>query len=545
MNYQVTIQNGAAGAAMPPAGARMDSFRTGSSAYRAASLDSQETFAWRPPLTSGDSATLFDRNLGAARVRDLLRNDPHAVAGITRLVDMLVGAGLHLSPRPNARALGLDPTNKTDRVALKDMVKALKSEFSLFAEDPRRFNDAQRKLSFNGQLRLLARTYASMNEATAFLSWRKDGAPRYATCLRIVDPDRLSNPMGRPDSLNLRGGIEFTDDGEPMAYHVRKGHQADYFRGARVFEWTRIPRATSWGRPIFIHGFEPDREDQSRAMTPFAALMTRMRMIGKFADSELATATVNALFAAFVHSNMPIADATQAFTPQGATFAEKRNAHYAENPAFLNGVRIPVLPIGDEVKINSASRATTAFASFQTAFLQSIASALGISYEQLSMDWSKVNYSSARAALNEVWRHVQTLFAGFVEQVVVPIYFAQVEEAFDRGYITPPKGCPDFWDMPGAYLGARWIGPGRGYVDPVKEAEASSLRMGSLTSTLEDECADVGKDWEEVLDQSAIEEEELKERGLMRIASSSGSIAPAPNDAADAAEQAGEGRQAP
>ena len=56
------------------------------------------------------------------------------------------------------------------------------------------------------------------------------------------------------------------------------------------------------------------------------------------------------------------------------------------------------------------------------------------------MDWSKVNYSSARAALNEVWRHIESQFAVFVEQAVVPIYYAVVEEAFDRGYIKPIAG---------------------------------------------------------------------------------------------------------
>jgi capsid protein len=57
------------------------------------------------------------------------------------------------------------------------------------------------------------------------------------------------------------------------------------------------------------------------------------------------------------------------------------------------------------------------------------------------MDWSMVNYSSARAALNEVWRHIQTMFSAFAEQVADPIRFAVIEEAFDKGYIKTPTGC--------------------------------------------------------------------------------------------------------
>lgn len=504
-------------------------------AYRGASLQQQETYAWRPPFTSGESSTLYDRFLAGIRARDLVRNDPHAAAIVMRIVDMLAGACIRLSPRPDARALGLDPTNAADRKTMQDLKRALKSEWNAYANNPLKHNDAQRRMTHNGQMRLAARTMATLNEMTAYLDWRTDNG-RYATCLRMVDPDRLSNPMGQPDTIGLRGGIEYTSSGEPIAYHVRNGHPADWFRFAQILQWTRIERSTAWGRPVFIHGFEADREDTSRAITPFASLMTRLRMISKFADTELASATVNALFAAFVYSNMPVADATAAFTPQGMAFVDKRRDYYSKNPASLNGVRIPVMEIGDEVKINASPRQTAAFPVFQTAFLQSVAAARGLSYEQVAMDWSRTNYSSARAALNEVWRHTQTLFAILVEQVKTPIYFAVVEEAFDRGYITPPKGAPDFWDAPGAYLGAHWIGPGRGYVDPVKEAEAASTRMGSRTSTLERECAEQGMDWEDVLDQSALEEEELEARGLSRIVAAPGTIADDPSDEAGKTE---------
>jgi len=507
--------------------------RTLPTAYRAASLQSQETYNWRPPFTSGESETIYERTMAAARAQDIVRNNPNASAGITRLVDMLIGAGLQVAPTPNAYQLGIDPESKSGRKKLRDLSRALKAEFTAFGTDPRRYNDAQRRVSLAGQFRLMARTWCIRGEATGYLDWKRDPNARYATCLRTVDPDRLSNPMGQADTLRLRAGIEYDEDGVPLAYHVRNGHPSDWFRYAQLLKWTRFERATSWGRPVFIHAFEPDREDQSRAMTPFASLMSNLRMVSQFAQTELASATVNALFSAFVYSNLPINEVTQAFTPGGSTYADKRLKHLAENPVFLNGVRIPVLPPGDEVKINSSPRQTTAFNHFQTAFLQSIASALGVSYEQMSMDWSHVNYSSARAALNEIWRSVQRKLAVFVEQAVVPVYFAVIEEAFDRGYIVAPKGAPSFYRTPGAYLCARWIGPPRGYVDPVKEAQAAGIRMAQFTSTLEKECADQGADYEETLLQIAAEEEQIKAFGLVRAVSSSGTIADDPSDVAE------------
>lgn len=60
---------------------------------------------------------------------------------------------------------------------------------------------------------------------------------------------------------------------------------------------------------------------------------------------------------------------------------------------------------------------------------------------------------------------------------------------------------------------ALWL-PGRGWVDPVKEAQACQIRMDIRLSTLEAECAGQGLDWEEVLEQRVREKAKLAELGL-------------------------------
>ncbi|ATQ67810.1 MULTISPECIES: phage portal protein [Methylosinus] len=493
----------------------------GSRAYRAASGMSQEMAGYWPAWSSGDSATLPNIRVSLDRTRDIIRNDPHAAAGVMRLVDMLVGSGWQCMPTPDAAALGISPKEA------RALGRGIRSEWKLFSRDPRKFCDARRRLTLNGLLRLAARTFVTANEACAVLKYdrkrvERKGA-RYATCLAQVDPDRLSNPNNRPNTLRLRGGVEFDEDSVPAAYHIRNAHYADWWAGTESQTWTRIERETPHGRPVFIHAFEPEREDQTRAITPFASLISRLRMIGKHADLEIANATANALFAAFVESDLPAEEVAQRLaagsqqTSLRASYIDKMVDHYTKHPATLGGVRIPVLMPGSKVSMNGTSRATTAFPAFQAAFLQSIASALGVSYEQLAMDWSRTNYSSARAALNEVWRTIKRLQAVFAEQYVQPIYFAFLEEAFDKGYVVAPAGAPDFWDMPEAYVAARWIGPGRGYVDPVKEAEAAALRMEGLTSNLEIENAEQGLDWEENIEQIAFENDVLAEQGLTRL----------------------------
>lgn len=485
-------------------------------AYNSAGYGRQETAAWFADRGSADSQTLHTAQTTLARVRDLVRNDPTAGAALQRLCDILVGAGLRLSAHPDADALGIDPD------AAHALGRQIQKEWRLFATDPRRECDAQRKLTMNGIFRLAQRTYLTASESTAVLKWRENGT-RYATCIQLIDPDRLSQPYQKFDSDRMRGGVEMDSWYAPIAYHIREAHQGDWWAIGKSWTWTRVPRETDWGRPVFIHAYEPEREGQTRAVSQFASLVGRLRMLDRFTDAEIATATLNALFAAFIETDMPSDEVTDRLTAGDAVngggaqgWFNRVVDYFHKNPAMLGGSRIPVMPLGSKVTMNGSPRQTASFEKFERVFVNRIAARLGLPGELLT-DFSQTNYSSMRAALNEMWRMASRAKAVFEEQFVQPIYFAFMEEAFSKGYLTEPKGAPSFDEMPGAYLRARWIGPGRGYVDPVKEAEAAALRMESMVSTLEMEAAEQGLDYEEVLDQIQREEQALKDRGLTRL----------------------------
>ncbi|MCM4266031.1 phage portal protein, partial [Escherichia coli] len=68
-------------------------------------------------------------------------------------------------------------------------------------------------------------------------------------------------------------------------------------------------------------------------------------------------------------------------------------------------VKIPHLFPGDDLKLQTAQDSDNGFSALEQALLRYIAAGLGVSYEQLSRDYSKVSYSSARASANESWRY--------------------------------------------------------------------------------------------------------------------------------------------
>lgn len=110
----------------------------------------------------------------------------------------------------------------------------------------------------------------------------------------------------------------------------------------------------------------------------------------------------------------------------------------------------------------------------------------------------------------EAWRFFNGRRAWLVNSWATPVYELWLEEAINKGLVD----APDFYENRYAYTRCKWIGPGRGWVDPVKEAQACQLRMEIGLSTLENECASQGLDWEEVIEQRLREKNKLRELGL-------------------------------
>jgi lambda family phage portal protein len=514
-------------AASATAPARAIQAATVDAPYAAAGFSRADTVNFAPPYVSADGAALVGRETASARTNDLDRNNRYVRAIVSRLVDMMVGSGLRLSAAPDARALGIE------RQQARELGKQIEAQFRLWAEDPLYRADARRKVTLNGQFRVMARTFARQGEAAAVLKWKPEGV-HFGTCLQVVDPDRISNPNGAPDSQTLRGGVEYDADGAPIAYHVRNAHPGDWWQGAALatMTWTRIPVRDERGRPVFIHAFEPEREDQSRAVSAFAASLPALQQLGRYSDAELASALLNAFMAMFIKTSRTPQEVAESLSTEEGTASEKlRLDFYEKNPIKVAGTRVPVMPFGDELNLNTTPRETSSFVDFEAALIQQIAASTGVSYEQATSNWSRTNYSSARAALIEVWRSVTRLTTQFTEQAVWPCYLAFLDEAIETGRIEVPPGVPTLFEAPAAWLKARWLGPPRGYIDPVKEAQAAQIRIETMTSTLERECAEQGLDVEEVMDQQAWEQDELKARGLARASTAGMMLVSAPTDA--------------
>lgn len=493
--------------------------------YGAADTFSQELSTWFPYLGSADSEYIPDRDMIVSRTRDLVRNSGWASGALSRHLDNVIGSGFRLSSKPDYKALGLD-----DQWA-KEFAEEVEGRWRIFSEDPDNWIDATRQDNFNGLLGLAYRHKLTDGEATAAILWLNNKPfGRYATTIKLIDPDRLSNPNNQFDTDLLKGGVELDRNGAPIAYHIRNGHPSDWHLGSKSYSWTRIPRETRWGRKRFIHAYDKERANQTRGIGLLTPVIERLKMIDKYDRVELQAALVNAIFAAFIESPFDhdmLDDAISA--DQLSTYQKQRADFHDKRQVRLDGVRIPTLFPGESFNFQAASRPAAQFGEFEKACLRNIAAGTGLSYEQISQDWSETNYSSARGALLEVWKTLSRNRSSFADKFATPVFILFLEEAINRGDIKLPQNGPDFYTAKAAYCKIKWIGQGRGWVDPVKEAQAAQIRMDSCLSTLEDECADQGKDWQEVLQQRKREIEEMDKLGVPRPEWADKMALPSPN----------------
>lgn len=483
--------------------------------HTAASRTHPDLRAHKPPRISGRAAIALDRGIVSDRVHDLARNDGWASGGVNRVVDSVIGSGWRCSSTPNVRVLGLTPEQG------EEVASAIEAVWSDYATDPANWCDATRRLPVGGLLALAYRHFMWDGEALGILRWRRSRAP-WRTALQIVDPARLSNPSGAPDSDVLYQGVELGGWGEPVAYHIQTRHPGDLASSNVVIRHERVERETGWGRAVVLHHFEPERAGEVRGISRLKTVVKKLRMLGRYDEAELQAAVLNATLAAFLKSDFDHKALLDSLGTANAddlaggmeSYNAARVDYWRDNSIDLPGVKVTSLYTNEDIVFPNAARPAAQFEMFERACLRNIATALGTTYEQLSMDWGQVNYSSARAALLEVWRGFYARQWYFGHGFLAPWFAAVLEEAVDSGRLVLPAGAPSFNEARAAWCNARWIGPGRGWVDPFKEAQAAELRLNSGLSTLERESAEQGLDWQETIIQQARENAFAKSKGL-------------------------------
>lgn len=433
--------------AVAPTDASGKIMRVGKRIFQAAATGRLEA-SWSGTPTSIDAWIYQHWMMLVARSREQAQNNDHARKFVQLCRDNIAGP-VGFALMANIK----DPTGTPDTLAST----AIEDAFARFSK--RGVFDVSRMLSRKAVERLIAATLPTDGEFIAVARYGRN-LNEFGFAVQIIDPILLDSAHYQDlgNGRVIRHGIEFDENGAPVAYHFRRmdERQMGYVLGMGR-DYDRVPAEN------VCHIFLPEVVGQKRGLPWMRTALWRMRMLGGFEDAALVNARVGAAKMGFFRD--PDNDDVDAdelpMDGDPGTFEDIGNREF-----------VPFTPQFPEQSIDP----------FTKTLLRSIASGLSVSYNNLASDLTSVNFSSIRqGALDEreVWKGLQEMV---IEQWNEWLYSKWLERSLVAQAITV-AGKPLRFDRIEKYRAVSWQGRRWGWIDPQAEMSANEKAIAMRIKT--------------------------------------------------------------
>jgi lambda family phage portal protein len=440
--------------------------------YNGASRGRRSLASWYAPPGDADSALLWDLPTMRDRCSDLLRNSPVAGGAVNTTVTRVVGSGLSLMSMIDNELLGLDDDQADE------WQQDVERKFNAWFESTD--CDITRSSTGYGLQDLTLRGELERGDCFAVLTQAPFARGPVRLAVQLIEGDRCCNKDRQPDRQGLVAGVVSDANGAPVAYQFASGHPDRRHASAPRLTWREVPAFGSrTGSRTVLHVFRRLRVGQTRGVPFLAPVIEPLKQLERYTEAELMAAVVSGMFTVFIKT-----EGQTSIAPSALAGAGQKSSSGGWNGHLGNGL---VVELGQNEDISTANpgRPNAQFDPFVLAIIRQIGLVLEIPYEVLIKHYSS-SFSASRAALLDAWAAFKTRRARLAEQFCQPIFEAWLDEAVAVGYVRAPGYFSDPMRRR-AWRGAEWIGDGPGAIDPVKEANAASARVGMSISTLESE----------------------------------------------------------
>lgn len=360
--------------------------------YDAAS-SKRQLAKWNAPSLGPNSLLFQSLDILRDRAHDLVRQNPYAHNAVDRWAAEAIGTGIRpqfLHPNPDIR-----------------------KKLEALWRQSNRYIDFDGQTDGCGQQALAWRTMVIAGECLARKRYEGDGPVPLQ--LELIEPDLLPTmgpyaSEGVADGNVIKCGIEVTPFGKRAAYHLYKEHPNEAMLSPGYgLQTVRVPAEE------IIHLFRPLRPKQIRGEPWFVASMVRLLQIDKYDNAELQRKDFAASLTGFVTSTMP----------EGQRPIESRDSTIetptGTAPAEIEPNTLIDLQPGEEIKLAEVDDVGSQYDPFMVTQLRAIAVGAGLTYEQLTMDGSRLNHSAIRK-LEQSFRRLceQLQYSTFVAQYMDP-----------------------------------------------------------------------------------------------------------------------------
>ena len=418
------------------------------------------------------------------RARDLVRNNPYAARGIEVIANNVIGKGIKTEIKVDTRA------------EVSNREKKLNNIWRAWSQHC----DHDGLHDFAGMQRMVMRSVAESGEILVRI--RRTGrrfvmAPNGKVVeippfqLQLLESDFIASDQIGPISGDtipkgniIITGIELDPTGKKVAYHLHKAHPGNINLDiASNFDTIRVDAAE------ILHPFRQDRPGQLRGVTFLHPIVLRLRDFDLYEDAQLKRQQCAAMFAAFVTDVSGVDDDEEA--AQEIELGEK-----------MEPGMIELLPPGRDVTLANPPGADN-YKEYTTVVLHSIASGIGVTYEQLTGDLAEVNFSSARMGWLESHRNFDTWRHNIIERQFLNPVFSWFLEGLD------------LIGESSANVRAVFTAPRREMIDPVKETQAMIKAIRGGLKTQSEAIRELGKDPDTHFEEYERDNKTLDEKKLI------------------------------
>jgi lambda family phage portal protein len=339
------------------------------------------------------------------------------------------------------------------------------------------------KTNFYGLQELAMRAIVEGGDMLIVKRWGSDNESGIPLKLELLEGDRIDHSRnGANEKGFARMGVQFTQTGEISGYWLFDHHPGDGINTFNTLESRFFDKAD------IIHAFEVLRIGQVRGLPIGVASFMKINDFSDYEDAQLVKQKVAAAITAFITGNQQMEIKKENRNQEGLLeFVESGSVEYLNQ---------------DETVTFPNSPSVSDYDSYSTRILQGIAAAYGITYEMLTMDYSRVNFTSGRMAKIDVTANFKSWqYNMIVPQICTPVWRWFIDAALVSGKITEP-------------IKADWTAPRVQQLDPVKETDAQVLKIKSGLATLSETIRETGREPEEFFEEYAQDIERLKKLGI-------------------------------
>jgi lambda family phage portal protein len=467
----------------------------------------------RPLIDSRDGIRReWDRLASVAL--DLVQNSGRLKGACDQVCADTIGTGLKLSARPDLGPLRWSPEE------ISAWVRIVEGAWKRYVENPDEV-DFRGKFDLATLVDIGLRHHIAYGETVGTIDFFDPATCRAygietGTKFLLMSPHRLVRETD--ETRGLHSGVFHDANGRPTAYRFST-------RRNGVEEKRDRPARDADDRTLVVHAFDPWDGADVRGVSVLASALRTQAMAETLGDATLSTAILQTVLAVTLTSPEPSAEVFDALERLDDIDRELKTDFLGYLGSRLDqarggGIRldgdpqVSHLAPGEDLKIHTAETPSSNYLPFAADLRRELARAIGVMTEALTMDYSEATYSSVRMGSSSIWPVVLRRRRRIAAPIYQSIYESWLDEQVATGRIPFRGGYRAFAANRARATWAEWQGPAKPTADDWKSAKSASERMQNGTTSLEYECAEMGLDYREVIEQRARETKLLAEAGL-------------------------------